>query len=401
MFPGGSVGFASAVGDCSAVGLYSAVGDFSSPSGCVAPTSISTTLSGWGQSGTAITVAPSSPVIDHGLLSGANVASATGTVTYSVYADPWCTAPVAGGVAKPVALGVLPASDPVSLSEPGIYYWQVSYSGDDLNLPSTSSCSSETEDVETGNLSAVVQINTSTLYDRSRVVVSSPELQAACAAVSFETLQGGTVSAPTIGGGSFPVAVDADGNVTVVVDGIGCARGRYALLSTIPAFGANASTVIAVNPPQITFPYRFGGYPANEVETGNTTASGHSDVYTVFIISTSPKYGEDTATISAPSLASHCKGGIRWESNGVGSPFVKSATAIATIDNDGNASFVFKGASCAAGKNKVTLTVHTGGKRNPKYSTSYVIVPPAITYTGVQPGITMSVSPDPVMLVGG
>jgi len=89
MFPGGSVGFASAVGDCSAVGLYSAVGDFSSPSGCVAPTSISTTLSGWGQSGTAITVAPSSPVIDHGLLSGANVASATGTVTYSVYADPW------------------------------------------------------------------------------------------------------------------------------------------------------------------------------------------------------------------------------------------------------------------------------------------------------------------------
>ena len=372
-----------------------------------APTTITTLLGGWGQSGATITVAPSSAVSDQGTLAGADAAVATGTFTYDVYSDTGCTSKVnAGAPLSITSPGVMPASAPVSLSQPGTYYWQATYSGDDLNLPSTSPCGSEIEtvaaaSVEPPNLSAVIQISTSAIYDGSRVVVSSPELQAACAAVSFETLQGGTPAAPTVGGGSLPVVVDADGNVTVVVDGIGCIPGRYTVLSAIPAFGVNASTVISVNPPQITFPYRFAGYPANEVETGNTTASGHSDVYTVFIISTSPAYAEDTATISAASLANHCKAGTRWESNGTGSPFVNSATATATIDNDGNASFVFKGASCAGGKNKVTLTVATGGKRNPKYSTSYVIVPPAITYSGPQPGMTMNVNPTPLMLIGG
>ena len=381
-------------------------------SSCVIPvdgpgtTTTSTSLSGGGQSSPSIIVPSNTPVTDQAVLAGPNAGTATGTITYGVYSDASCATQVSLGTAKQFSNGVVPASDAVRLTTPGTYYWQAMYSGDVWNGASTSPCGSEIEtvaaaSVEPPNLSAVIQISTSAIYDGSRVVVSSPELQAACAAVSFETLQGGTPAAPTVGGGSLPVVVDADGNVTVVVDGIGCIPGRYTVLSAIPAFGVNASTVISVNPPQITFPYRFAGYPANEVETGNTTASGHSDVYTVFIISTSPAYAEDTATISAASLANHCKAGTRWESNGTGSPFVNSTTATATIDNDGNASFVFKGASCAGGKNKVTLTVATGGKRNPKYSTSYVIVPPAITYSGPQPGMTMNVNPTPLMLIGG
>src|SRR4029077_2466235 len=96
------------------------------------PTVTTTSLSGGGSSGPAISVLPNTAVTDSASLTGTNAATATGTVTYNVYSDNLCaTTPVSAGSAKPIVTpGTLPASDPVSLATPGTYYWQAVYSGD-------------------------------------------------------------------------------------------------------------------------------------------------------------------------------------------------------------------------------------------------------------------------------
>ena len=112
------------------------------------PTQISTSLTGGGQSGGSITVAPGTAVTDSSSLSGANAATATGGVTYSVYSDAACTQLVSGPDQESIATpGSLPDSQAVSLNSPGTYYWQAVYGGDSANAGSSSSCGSEVETV--------------------------------------------------------------------------------------------------------------------------------------------------------------------------------------------------------------------------------------------------------------
>ena len=119
-------------------------GDGSPPATTVpASTSLSTSLSGGGQSGASISVPTGTAVTDTATLSGTNASTATGTVTYNVYTDSGCTtlAPGGGGSAETITTpGTLPASSPVTLSSAGTYYWGVSYSGDTNNETSTSTC---------------------------------------------------------------------------------------------------------------------------------------------------------------------------------------------------------------------------------------------------------------------
>jgi len=82
----------------------------------------------------------------------------------------------------------------------------------------------------------------------------------------------------------------------------------------------------------------------------------------------SPALAEQTATKSAPELVQHCGGGSRWESDSILSPFLNSATATATVDNDGNALFAFAGISCAAGVSNVSVVVN--GTKGHTYRTS-------------------------------
>ena len=115
------------------------------------PTSLSTSLSGGGQSGTSISVPTGTAVTDAATLSGTNASSATGTVTYNLYSDSGCTtlAPGGGGSAQTITTpGSLPASAPVTVSSAGTDYWGVSYSGDSSNQASTSTCGTAGE-VET------------------------------------------------------------------------------------------------------------------------------------------------------------------------------------------------------------------------------------------------------------
>jgi len=111
------------------------------------PTTMAASLSSGGQSGTSITVPAGTAVADTATLTGADAATAGGTVTYQAYYDPACTVPAGSGSTKTVAGGVVPASDPVTLSSPGTYYWTAGYSGDSGNAPSASSCGVQTETV--------------------------------------------------------------------------------------------------------------------------------------------------------------------------------------------------------------------------------------------------------------
>ncbi|MGA2522351.1 MAG: hypothetical protein ABSG81_16205, partial [Acidimicrobiales bacterium] len=60
-------------------------------------TTLTTSLSGGGTSGTAITVAPSTAVTDASTLTGTDAATSTGTVTYDVYSNVACSTAVSSG----------------------------------------------------------------------------------------------------------------------------------------------------------------------------------------------------------------------------------------------------------------------------------------------------------------
>ena len=111
-------------------------------------TTLTTSLSGGGQTGATISVPSGTAVTDAAALSGTNASTATGTVTYNVYSDNGCTKLVSAGTAETITSpGTLPASAPQTFSAAGTYYWQATYSGDSNNGPSANRCGSEVETV--------------------------------------------------------------------------------------------------------------------------------------------------------------------------------------------------------------------------------------------------------------
>jgi hypothetical protein len=108
------------------------------------PTSTFTALSGGGSTAPQIAVAPGTGVSDQATLTGANTATAGGTVTYTVYSDAACMTPAAAPITVPVTDGSVPASSAVLLPQ-GTYWWVASYSGDALNDPSYEPCGFESE----------------------------------------------------------------------------------------------------------------------------------------------------------------------------------------------------------------------------------------------------------------
>lgn len=106
------------------------------------PSSLTTSLSGGGQSGTDVSVPPDTAVTASAALSGQNSGIASGTVDYSVYSDAQCTNLVEDAGTVDVSNGSVPDSNPITLGTPGTYYWNATYSGDTTNESSTSGCSS-------------------------------------------------------------------------------------------------------------------------------------------------------------------------------------------------------------------------------------------------------------------
>ena len=77
-----------------------------------------------------------------------------------------------------------------------------------------------------------------------------------------------------------------------------------------------ALTTLVALPPVVT-PEGITGFPqiggvASEVETGDTTTSGDSDVYAVFYVETNPVYAEQQVEIGSSQLEGRCLRGWIW-----------------------------------------------------------------------------------------
>jgi hypothetical protein len=111
-----------------------------------APSEVSTTLSGGGQSGEKITVPEGTAVTDHATLTGENAATATGKISYKQYSDKECLNEVGQPQTEDLEGAGIPPSGPETLAA-GTYYWQAAYSGDQFNNTSHSICGAEVETV--------------------------------------------------------------------------------------------------------------------------------------------------------------------------------------------------------------------------------------------------------------
>jgi len=80
-------------------------------------------------------------VHDGATLSGTNISTATGTVTYNVYSNIACitSSLVKSSAAKPVTSGSADSGN-IPFPSAGTFYWQAIYSGDSNNWTSTSPC---------------------------------------------------------------------------------------------------------------------------------------------------------------------------------------------------------------------------------------------------------------------
>lgn len=107
-----------------------------------AATATTTIQSGGGVVGASIPVLKGSAVTDTAHIAGAQAASATGTVTYTLYKDAKCTLPLGSPSIASVVAGVVGSSAPVA-PPVGTYYWTAVYSGGGLDAPSASACGSE------------------------------------------------------------------------------------------------------------------------------------------------------------------------------------------------------------------------------------------------------------------
>jgi len=252
--------------------------------------------------------------------------------------------------------------------------------------------------VETGQseIHAVIQVETLPSFAGDLVSIGSSQLVASCAAVSFESIATGVVVPNP---DNITVVLDDDGNATVVVDATNCAPGTSVIeadLAVAPYL--TALTTLTASPPVVTAP-GVTGVPNDEVETGDTTGglhgpSGNSDVYAVFYVEDNPVYAEQTVEISSAQLEGRCGEGWIWEADGnttgtngnapgggtsltMGTGVNTGPPAQTTLDDDGNAVFVFKGVSCAAGDSEVIADVLAG--THDTFTFDYTIDPPAPT----------------------
>jgi hypothetical protein len=244
--------------------------------------------------------------------------------------------------------------------------------------------------VETGQseVHTIIQVETLPSFAGDAVTISSQQLVSSCEpdSVFFDTVRTGE----EVGGmDSITVILDDDGNATVGLQGYNCAPGSSVIEADLDvAPYLTALTTLIANPPVVTAP-GLTGYPNNEVETGDTgntamapapnNASGDSDVYAVFYVEDSPVYAEQNVEISSGQLEARC-GDDQWDwfpGNNGDPDFGDTPAATTTLDDDGNAVFVFKGISCAAGSSQVIADVLAG--THDTFTFEYTIDPPAPT----------------------
>jgi hypothetical protein len=245
-------------------------------------------------------------------------------------------------------------------------------------------------EVSQSDVNVVIQVETSPSFAGDPVVISSSQLQASCTSLYFNSAQAvpGGVNYQNINyvlNTPVTVTLDDDGNATVEANGYDCAPGIdvfEADLAVAPFLTALGTLI--VSPPAVT-PTGVSGYPTTsgtvttgEVETGDTTASGDSDVYAIFYVETNPVYAEQSVEISDAQLEDSCIGGFGWyDSQTIFLSSDPNPPPQTTLDDDGNAVFVFVGSSCAATTTDVIADVLAGS--HPTYTTAFSVVAPQPT----------------------
>jgi Glycoside-hydrolase family GH114/Carboxypeptidase regulatory-like domain len=263
-----------------------------------ASTGVTTSLSGGGHSGASIAVPFGTQVTDSATLSGSNAGSATGTLTYRVYSDSGCSVEV--GSADPVSIttpGAIPASSPVTLSSPGTYYWQASYSGDGLNDASTSTCGSAAA-VTLGDVAG-------TVVDGSSNPVESAEVEVCPAGASGSSCEESVTAAD----GAYTVANVPNGTYTATVfppaGSSFLQQTSSDLAVTAPATTTeNFSLSAAVALPAGTFLTS----PLPEVDVGSVAVPVISATLPAPITTTACSGGTVTATVSATDAKTDATG---------------------------------------------------------------------------------------------
>ncbi|HEY7947329.1 MAG TPA: hypothetical protein VID75_06625 [Acidimicrobiales bacterium] len=261
--------------------------------------------------------------------------------------------------------------------------------------------------VETGQseVHAVIEFEDAAAAEQT-VSIDSSQLTASCGGtVTYSHLQGvtsGTTITPATATNQVLLVLDNEGNANVVVSGTDCAPGSDLFEASLVK--APLTTVLAtltVSPPMPTTA-GVTAAPVSEVETGDTTASGDSDVYAVFYVETDPVYAEQQAEISDIQLESSCQGGWIWEpgnttlvggstsgnvsgnphNTGGGLTTTSGHEPFTTIDDDGNAVFVFMGISCAAASTGSTAIADVAFNitgNHPTYQGTFTVKPPQVT----------------------
>jgi hypothetical protein len=266
-------------------------------------------------------------VTDTATLSGVNAASATGTVTYSVYSDAACTTLATAGTPIKIATpGTLPASAPVTFSVPGTYYWQASYSGDAIsNLASKSTCGASGE-VETVT-AAAASTSLTTSLSGAKQTGKSITVPAGTAVTDSATLSGANAAKAT---GTVTYKVYSDSACTklfasagtMTVAGVVVPKSAAEVLSTPGKYywtaaysgdslnRASASgcrteiaTVIPVPVIKPVIDTVSSGQARNSA-TANVSTTAAGDLLVAFVAAKAPAGKHQSATVTAS--------GLRW-----------------------------------------------------------------------------------------
>jgi len=225
-------------------------------------------------------------------------------------------------------------------------------------------------------IGSVIQVEASPSFAGDEVNISSSQYQASCGGtILFLSGRTGTlVPSPN----NITTVLDDDGNATVFVvnpDGNLCAPGDNTVEAsmTVAPF-LTALTDLVVYPDVATPPGTFA-IPDPEVETGDTSTSGDSDVYADFIVETNPVYAEGSVVISDAQLASSCVRGAVWLTAAGVVP--ASSPVTVPITDTGTAGALFFGVSCAPMTSTIIADVLSHG--GPTYVGSYTVLAPAPT----------------------
>jgi hypothetical protein len=227
--------------------------------------------------------------------------------------------------------------------------------------------------IETGEseIHAVVQVEAQPAFANDDVFIYSQQLLNSCADVEFRVNEGTDLSVEQ--GSSATVELDNDGNATVELDAYECAPGPSLLEADLVAAPYyTATTTIQANPPNVTTE-GLTAFPNPEVEVGDGTLTG-SNVYAIFYYEDNPVYAETPIEISSAQLQNRCLGGHTWSAGNGGSG--DSTGGETTLDNDGNAVFIFEGISCAPGD---SVVVADGVESFDTYDTTFTITAPTPT----------------------